>query len=105
MADERDIGALKVERGRDRVGVMVGREAFDLGELGSGIDDPQPGVRGLLRSQLAAVPDDHRCGAVATRLDGDAVGLPQSAFGERPMRVGSTRYRVGVVDEKNELSH
>ena len=55
---------------------------------------------GLLRAQLAAVPDDERLGSAGGGLRGEQVHFGAADVGQRPSRVHLGGYSLTVVNEE-----
>ena len=99
------VARFSFEHRRDETGIVVRLQSLDGRALGKRIEAAQARFSGLPSAKLATVPDHGGPGPVRVREFGHALGLLLSAGRERTHVVNMCRYGVGVMDEKQKLSH
>ena len=108
MADEHDVPPLAAlargtsfcRDGIDDPGRWVGGlKAASGGERRERIAAPPEGFGGLLRAELAAVPDDSRLHTPFRRFLREQIDFDAAARGERPRRIDIWSYGIAVMNK------
>ena len=102
VARDQDVALLSTQPLCNPLRRIVGLEIPRRTKLGQGVTGAPQRLGGLLRAQLAAVPDNGGPGAASGRLRREPFDVGAAVDRQRPLRVDVRSDGVAVMDEIND---